>query len=110
MLESGFLDFIEYGEYVMADRGFQNLKEEFLERGAHLIVPTSMKNKKSLSLTDEIQTRSIAAARIHIERFNQRMKIFQFVSGTVPQSKYDLLSQAVYVCCFLANYSPNLVD
>ena len=110
VIESGFLDFIQPGNTVMADRGFQNLEEQFLERGAKLIVPPSMSKKKSLSLSDEHKTRSIAAARIHIERFNQRMKIFQFVSGTVAQSKLDLLPQAVYVCCFLANFSPNLVE
>ena len=106
----GFLDFIQPGNTVMADRGFQNLEEQFLERGAKLIVPPSMSKKKSLSLTDEHKTRSIASARIHIERFNQRMKIFQFVSGTVCHTKKHLLNQAVYVCCFLANYSPNLVE
>ena len=70
----------------------------------------SMANKTSLSLTDEYKTRSIARARIHIERFNQRMKIFQFVSGTVSHSKKHLLPQAIYVSCFLANYTPNLVE
>ena len=60
MLESGFLDWVQPGESVMADRGFQNLEEQFLERGARLIVPPSMSKKKSLSLTDEHKTRSIA--------------------------------------------------
>ena len=110
VLESGFMDFIQPGYGIMADRGFQNLKEEFMDKGAHLIVPPSMAGKNFLDLSDEFKTRSIASARIHIERFNQRMKIFQFVSGTVPQSKLNLLPQAVYVCCFLANYSPNLVE
>ena len=94
----------------MADRGFQNMKEDFLEKGAFLITPPSMANKDSLTLDDEFKTRKIASARIHIERFNQRMKIFRFVSGTVPQSKVDLLNQAVYVCAHLANYSPVLVE
>ena len=110
VLQSGFLDFIQPGNYCMADRGFQNLEENFLEKGAHLIVPPSMAGKTSLSLSDEFKTRSIAVARIHIERFNQRMKIFQFVSGTVSHSKKHLLNQAIFVCCFLANYSPTLVE
>ena len=110
VLKSGFLDFIQPGNSVMADRGFQDLKEEFLDKGATLITPPSMRGKNFLDLSDEFKTRSTASARIHIERFNQRMKTFLFVSGTVPQCKLNILPQAVYVCCFLANYSPNLVN
>ena len=111
VLNSGFMDYIEHGDIYMADRGFQNMKEDFLMKGATLITPPSMKDKTSLSLEDEKKTRSVAAARIHIERFNQRVKIFQFVSpGVFPQSKLKLLNQAVYVCCYLANYSPILVE
>ena len=110
VLESGFLEFIENGDGIVADRGFQNLKEVFLKKGATLITPPSMKGKESLSLADEHKTRSIARARIHIERYNQRVKIFQYLSGVIPEHKFKLLNQAIYVCCHLANFSPIMVE
>ena len=110
VMDSGFLDFIERGNVVIADRGFQNLKEEFLKKGATLITPPSMKGKEALSLEDEFKTRSIARARIHIERYNQRVKIFQYLSGIIPEHKFKLLNQAIYVCCHLANFSPIMVE
>ena len=110
VLESGFLDYIVSGDGIVADRGFQNLKEEFLKKGATLITPPSMKGKEALSLQDEYKTRSIARARIHIERYNQRVKIFQYLSGVIPEYKFKLLNQAIYVCCHLANFSPIMVE
>ena len=110
VLDSDFLDFIVSGDGIIADRGFQNLKEEFLKKGATLITPPSMKGKEALSLQDEYKTRSIARARIHIERFNQRVKIFKYLSGVIPEYKFKLLNQAIYVCCHLANFSPIMVE
>ena len=98
------------GDGIVADRGFQNLKEEFLKKGAIVITPPSMKGQSALSLADEYKTRSIARARIHIERYNQRVKIFQYLSGVIPEYKFKLLNQAIYVCCHLANYSPIMVE
>ena len=110
VLDSKFMSYVENGDVYMADRGFMNMEEDFLKLGAKLITPPSMKNKQSLNLQDEYKTRSIAAARIHVERFNQRLKIFEFLSGPISQSKLSLLNQAVYVCCHLANYGPILVE
>ena len=110
VLDSDFLDFIVSGDTIVADRGFQNLKEEFLKKGATLITPPSMKGKEVLSLQDESKTRSIARARIHIERYNQRVKIFKYLSGVIPEHKFKLLNQAIYVCCHLANFSPIMVE
>ena len=110
VLDSDFMKYIECGNVVMADRGFMNMEEDFLQKGATLLTPPSMKNKQSLSLLDEYKTRSIASARIHVERFNQRVKIFEFLSGPISQAKLSLLNQAVFVCCQLANYGPILVE
>ena len=110
VLDSGFMDFVERGDVYVGDRGFQNLKEDFLKKGAILITPPSMKGKEALSLQDEHKTRSIARARIHIERYNQRVKIFQYLSGVIPEYKFKLLNQAIYVCCHLANLSPIMVE
>ena len=50
----GFLDMIEGGDLVLADRGF-NIADELLIRGAKLEIPAFTKGKKQLS--DYLQER-----------------------------------------------------
>ena len=75
-------------------------------RGAHLITPTyKPKNNAPMSVKDILRTQWIAKARIHIERFNDRMKKFKILNGPIHHSKYCILEEIVYVCAFLANFS-----
>ena len=106
--DCGFLDHIEAGDVVLADRGF-TIEEDLAKKNARLIIPAFLKNCDALEAEDEIKTRMIAKARIHIERWNQRMKTYLFVKGPVPQQKLYLLTPAVYVCGILANFSELLV-
>ena len=64
------------------------------------------KGQKYLDLHDENRGKIIAKARVHIERFNQRFKLFKYVGQKVPQQNFHLISQALYVCCHLANLTP----
>ena len=109
--DSGFLDYIEEGDVICADRGFgSGVSDLLIEKGAKLITPPFMRGKKSLSLSEEGQTKLISQARIHIERWNQRLKIFQWLKGPIPQKRLNLLSQGVFVCACLANCSRILVN
>ena len=106
---SGFLDFIERGDVVCADRGF-TIENLLVEKGATLVIPPFKGKNEALSLEEEAATRVISKARIHIERFNQRMKLFRFLSGPISQKKLNLLSQAIFVIGCLANFSRILVS
>jgi hypothetical protein len=108
-VKSGFLDYIEPGDGVMADRGFK-IDNLLRAKGGHLVIPPFLKGRPAFSLEEDNRTRVIAKARIHVERFNQRMKIFKFVKGPIAHHYYPLISQAVYVCCCLANFSPTLAE
>ena len=48
--------------------------------------------------------------QVHIERWNQRMKIFQFLNGPIDETKNCILKEAIYVAGCLANFSRRLVD
>ena len=76
--KSGFLDYIERGDVVCADRGF-TIENLLVEKGATLVIPPFKGKNEALSLEEEAATRVISKARIHVERFNQRMKIFRFL-------------------------------
>ena len=106
--KSGFLNYLERGDVVCADRGF-TIENLLVERGATLVIPPFKGKNEALSLEEEAATRVIARARIHIERFNQRMKLFQFLSGPISHKKLNLLSQAIFVIGCLANFSRILV-
>jgi hypothetical protein len=103
--QSGFLDYLEPGDIVLADRGFKGADEFIEEKGATLIIPPFLRGRKKFTLEEEHRTRIIAKARIHIERFNKRIKIYEFLKGPIRHCHVPLVSQAVYVCSCLANFS-----
>ena len=105
---SGVLDDIVQGDQVLVDRGF-TIEEMVLQKGGELVIPPSLGKKKQFSRDETIQTKVIARARIHIERFNERLKNFRILSGIVPMSLVPLLSQLVFVICCLVNMQEPLV-
>ena len=101
--QCGILDYIEPGDMVLADRGF-NIENLLVEKQATLVIPPYKSNRPALSLEEEAETRLISKARIHVERFNQRFKSFRYLN-LIPQKKINLLSQVVFVIGCLANFS-----
>jgi len=101
--ESGILKHIEPHDVILADRGFtvQHLLNPLL---AQINIPAFLKGRKSLSVAEELSTRKIAKARIHVERFNQRLKQFKLVGRTIPLSLAPLATQMVVVACGLVKF------
>ena len=94
VIDSDFLEFLEPGDVVLADRGF-NVEDLLLEKGATLVIPPFMKGKSNLTISDEVLTKVIAKGRIHIERFNQRFKIFSWCKGPISQIKINLMDVVI---------------
>ena len=90
------------------DRGF-DIEDLVVLKNAELVIPPFLDGRDALTPEEEEATRLIAKARVHVERFMQRMKTFKFVRGTVDQSKNCMLTEAVSVCAFFANFSTQLV-
>jgi hypothetical protein len=107
--QSGFLDYMEKGDVVLADRGF-TIEDLLAPMGAKLNMPAFLRGKKAFTLSDKQKGQVFAKARIHVERFNQCFKRFEFVSGRVYQKHLPILSQVVYVCCCLTNFTRRLAD
>jgi hypothetical protein len=107
--QSGFLDYMEKGDVVLADRGF-TIEDLLSPMGAKLNMPAFLRGKKAFTLSDKQKGQVFAKARIHVERFNQCFKRFEFVSGRVSQKHLPILSQVVYVCCCLTNFTRRLAD
>ncbi len=105
--QSGFLAYLNSGDTVLADRGF-TIEDLVRQRGAKLVLPPFLRGREKFTLEETQETKVIAKARIHIERFNQRLKKFQFLQGTVPHFHNAYLSQAVFICSCLVNFSSPL--
>ena len=82
----------------MVDRGF-TIEEDVLRKGGQLVIPPFLGKKSKFSKEETAETKLIARARIHIERFNERIKNFKILSGVVPMTLVPLLSQIVFILC-----------
>lgn len=110
---SGFLDLIEEGDDVMADRGF-TIRDLLTDKRATLNMPPFTRKcaygkNKRLNVKEIQQTRTIAKLRIHVERAIQRLKLFRLIGNTIPWSLKPLMNQMVKVSAFLCNLMPTLV-
>ncbi|XP_046550801.1 uncharacterized protein LOC124260515 isoform X3 [Haliotis rubra] len=105
--ESGFLDNLNYGDDIMADRGFL-IRDLLALRGCTLNIPP-FAHGKQLSKAAVKKTRRIAHARIHVERAIGRLKNFKFLQGIFPLKSKKLINQSVQVCAQLCNFDKPLV-
>ena len=105
--QSGFLDKLQYGDDVMADRGFL-IRGSVTMRLATLNIPPFAMGKQ-LSSAAVTKTRRIANARIHVERAIGRLKSFKILQGVIPMNLRPILDQVVFVCAALTNLDAKLV-
>lgn len=103
---SGFIDNIEEGDDIMADRGF-NIRHLLLPKKATLNIP-AFTHGKCLSSKAIKRSRSIASVRIHVERAIRRMKTFKILSGIIPLKFRFLLRQITTIVAVVSNLQPCL--
>ena len=103
----GIMKYLEPFDLVLADRGF-TVKELLNPLQVELKIPSFLKGRKSLSAAEELETRRIAKARIHVEHFNQRLKQFKLIGRKMPLSIAPLATQMVVVAACLVNFQDTL--
>ena len=101
--ESGLVKHLKPFDLVLADRGF-TVRELLNPLQVELKIPSFLKGRKSLSAAEELETRRIAKARIHVERFNERLKQFRLIGRKIPLSLAPLATQMVVVAACLVNF------
>ena len=107
--DSGFFDMLEFGDEVMADRGFQ-ICEELLARNTRLVIPPGALLKSQMTFTECSKTKSVANLRIHVERAILRIKTFRILSTVFPISMMHNIDDIVRVCGALCNLKPKLIN
>ena len=104
----GFVDTLNPGDLVLADRGFL-IEDLLLKQGASLNIPPFLGKRAKFTAQEELKTRRIAKARIHVERVIERIKKFKLLSGNIPLSLSPISNQLVFVACCLVNFQEPLV-
>jgi len=105
--ECGILKHINPNDVILVDRGF-TVQDLVNPLQAHIKIPAFLKGRGNLSAAEELSTRKIAKARIHVERFNERLKQFRLVGRKIPLSLAPLATQMVVVACGLVNFQHTL--
>ena len=103
---SGFLEKLQPGDAVMADKGF-NVQDYLALHETVLIAPPIM--RKNVSARASTATRRVATARVHIERIIKRLKSFNFIRGVIPLTFKPYIGSAVTVCAILVNLQPPII-
>ena len=101
-IESGVLDFLIFGDSILADKGFL-IAGEVAARGAVLAIPSFTRGKSQMPAKDVDQSRKIAHVRIHVERVIGRLKTFKILNSTIPISQVDLLNDVMIVALVVCN-------
>ena len=113
----GFLDKLDYGDQIMADRGF-NISDELAVRGAKLFIPAFTRGKSQLPKKDVEETRQLANRRVHVERvIGQLRKKYKILSHTLPISMITpdtkdslcAIDKILIVTAALTNLSPSII-
>ncbi|XP_052284750.1 uncharacterized protein LOC127881097 [Dreissena polymorpha] len=107
-LRSGFLDLLEYGDLVLADRGFL-IGEEIAARNCFLSIPAFTRGQAQLTQQQVETSRSIARVRIHVERAIGRLKNFKILSTQMSLSMVPHSDSVLTICAAICNFQSKLV-
>lgn len=109
VLSSGILETLEPGDAILMDKDYF-ISEECREAGVKLIQPVVMSNQQLISSKDAQYNRSVAGARVHLQRVIDKMKKFNMLN---KELRWNLLpsfpSVARVVCCLVNLSQPTIM-
>jgi hypothetical protein len=106
--ECGFIEQLNPGDVIMADKGF-NVQDLFVLKHVRLLAPPIM-SKGKVSAKATTLMRRIAKSRVHVERMIRKLKCFQLIRVVIPLTLKPYASSIIRVCACLVNLSPTIID
>lgn len=94
---------------IMVDKGFL-IDDICAMYKIKLIRPPFLKNKKQLSAEEAVMNQQIASARVHIERSNQRLKLFKICNGKLQWSLVPKIDEIFTIVCGITNLSAPILS
>ncbi|KAJ8909407.1 hypothetical protein NQ315_004532 [Exocentrus adspersus] len=106
-----FLDGLQQGTCILADRGFKHLEQILHEKGMKLLRPPSVNAGAKLTKTEVRQTKIIASLRIHIERVIRRLREFHMLKqhSVINTNILRVLDHVIIIACGLINLQDSLI-
>lgn len=108
VIKSGFIDKLEKGDAIMADKGF-DVSDLLEAKGVLINIPPFLKDKQQLSDFDVMETRIIANKRIWIENVNCRAKKNRILTTPMQKCMWPYANKIIYICFALVNFYKPLV-
>ena len=108
-MHSGLLKFLQHGELILANRGFNNA-ETLATHGAILKILHFTRGKSQMSGKEVDNSRKISNVRIHVERVTGRIHKFRILQSTIPILQVYLLDNVLSVIAALVNINNNVVS
>lgn len=94
---------------IMVDKGF-TIDNECRDHAIKLYRPPFLKNKKQLSKEEADNNYNIAKARIHVERANQRIKLFNCLRFDIDCYMLAVLDEVMFIICAIVNISAPIIS
>ncbi|XP_063897403.1 uncharacterized protein LOC126055636 [Helicoverpa armigera] len=106
-----FVNTLEKGMVVMADRGFKHIEQFLLKSVVQLVRPPSVQSGGKLSKVEAKQTKQIASLRIHVERVIRRLREFNMLRphACVNTNHVKILDDIITIACALINLQDSLI-
>ena len=101
--QCGILEHVNPNDAFLVDKGFK-VQHLLLPKQATIFIPPFLGQREKFTKEEVMLTKQIAKARIHVERFNERLKKFRLLDRIIPLSLSPIASQLVYVGCCLVNF------
>lgn len=93
---------------VMVDKGF--LIDDLAKQHAIKVYrPPFLRDKSQLTAEEAELNYRIAKARIHVERANQRIKIFNIFNTTMDHNILNVVEEIMFIICAVVNLSPPII-
>lgn len=105
---SGYLEKLEKGDVVMADKGF-SIQDDLAEVGASLVMPNFLKGKRQFTVEESKHNKTIASLRIHVERCMERLKNWHIFHRSMPVSLAKTASDTWIVVACISNFWQPLI-
>lgn len=93
---------------IMVDKGF-SIEKEAQERCVVLHIPPFLKNQEQLTEAQANLNYEIARARVHVERANQRIKIFNIFRTEIDCNILSVIEDVMFIICAVVNLSPPII-
>ena len=101
--QCGFLQHVNFQDSFLVDKGF-TVQHLLLPKQATIYIPPFLGKREKFTKEEVLLCKRIAKARIHVERFNERLKRFRLLDRVIPLTLAPIASQLVYVGSMLVNF------